>query len=270
MKVSLEHNDSYARVQLGAGEGISLAIDDDDCSPLRGTRTITMERDAAEKLVKELGKALDGNPRPRSVLFPDWDPDRHVVPESQAMVPAAAVRFCSMKWGYVEPYDVLYWAIDPDGSIIVYDEYCGLDPNKLEGLQRQAHMVASDHYERARHQGIETLMLESAHVGSTAPNDSGRTIGRVFEDAGFRLQPVGISVATAEHQLKTWLTTAARSADHPRLRVSGGCTMLLSAIHRITRTDVNGDTKTHLVAPYRALLCGIQGILERRDLFARL
>jgi PBSX family phage terminase large subunit len=123
------------------------------------------------------------------LVYEDFDPVRHVVPA--APIPRDWPRFRSVDFGYTNPFVCQWWAIDPDGRLVLYREIYA-----THGLVQDhaARILALESATRERpevtvtdHDAENRATLERYLNCSTTPADKRVTAGIQAVQARLRL-----------------------------------------------------------------------------------
>lgn len=200
-----------------------------------------------QNLPEHLRKAhLDGN---WDVLagqyFSEFDRDKHVV--APHAIPANWKRFRAMDWGYNDPCCVLWFAVAPDGRLIVYREL----------YERK--MLSSDIAKRVR-----TLSHDETIAYTVASPDAwqlrglggaeGQSIAEVFSKNGVPLIPADNARIAGWQRVRELL--APRSDGAPSLTIFPTCANLIRTLplltfdaHRVE--DVSDTSEDHAAEALR-------------------
>ncbi|HPF54112.1 MAG TPA: phage terminase large subunit [Clostridia bacterium] len=177
-----------------------------------------------QNLPEPLRKAyLDGNwDVLKGQYFSEFDRDRHVVPN--AKIPEAWRRFRAMDWGYNDPCCVLWCAVGPEGSIVVYRE---LYVRQLLSSQVAQKVCALTGNERIAYTVASPDAWQQRGISA-----EGRSIAEVFAQNGVHLLPADNSRVIGWQRVREALALGADG--RAKLAIQESCTELIRTLPLLT------------------------------------
>lgn len=163
----------------------------------------------------QLAKALDEGSWDAMVgdFYPEWDEKRHVIP--QIIPPIHWFKYRAFDWGTAEPFSVLWAAISdgesfrdhnsqprwfPKGSIIIYKEWYGCDPEHPDkGLRMRNEDIAQGILARSDKSEIDMITLTDS---LPFQDRGGPTIASIFGSCGVSLTQADTSRIGGWSQLR--------------------------------------------------------------------
>ena len=178
-----------------------------------------------ENLPPHLRKAyLDGN---WDVLegqyFPEFDRERHVI--RPGAIPAHWKRFRAMDWGYNDPCCVLWFAVAPDGKILVYRE---LYVRRVLSSGIAARVKALSEGERIAY----TVASPDAWQQRGLKGAEGTSIAEVFANNGVPLLPADNARIPGWQRVRE--TLAPGPDGEPALQIFETCKNLIRTLPLLT------------------------------------
>jgi hypothetical protein len=193
-----------------------------------------------------LSEAQHGRRKPMGQAFPEFDVSVHVIDPPK--IPPTWPRWRAVDYGYAAPFCCLWFAREPSGRIIVYDELYG------PGL------TADQQAYRIKLNSVDQRFFAS--VGDPSMWASNRE-GQRFESVAQRYanEPAGIVLTKASndriigwelvHRLLAWA-----EQSPPNLLISKRCTNLIRTLPLMVQDvnrvdDINTDLEDHAVDALR-------------------
>lgn len=199
---------------------------------------VLMERDpqyvqSLEALAPHLRKAfLDGDwDAVEGQYFDDFNKAVHICTPYD--IPASWRRFRAMDWGYNDPCAVLWFAVAPDGQIIVYDELyirktlassvAKLIKSKTGGDKAQYTVASPDAW---GHRGLDGV--------------NGETIAETFAKGGVPLVPADNNRVTGWQRVHEFLAPMP-GTEKPGLVIFTTCKNLIRTLPALTTSNINPE-----------------------------
>jgi hypothetical protein len=131
----------------------------------------------------------------RAYLDGDWDvnigqafgdfTDEHIIEPFQ--IPYDWYRFATLDWGYVKPYSLGVWVIQPNGRLLRVAEKYGCVPGmEDEGVKVDAKTAGKQFVQIVNSMGIEKTYIDPACYQR---HGHGRTIAELLSEAGLNVLP---------------------------------------------------------------------------------
>lgn len=163
---------------------------------------------------------------PLGDFFPEWDENRHMLPDFTP--PSHWFRFRSFDWGTAEPFAVYWIAVAdgqsfnvgnksrwvPRGSLVVYREWYGCDPNEpAKGLRYRNEDMADGILQRSL--APEEKKLITVTDSLPFQDRGGQTIAKTFDERGVPLTLGDTSRIPGWSQLRSRLIGVEVDSNNP-------------------------------------------------------
>ncbi len=168
-------------------------------------------------------------------FFREWRRDKHVCEAFE--IPTHWRRFRAMDWGYNDPCCVLWFAVNPEGRVYVYDEYYK--------RQTLAHEVASIVKKRSESEKIAYTVASPdmwQKRGTLLLGDGGffgENIAEVFQKNGVPVMPADNSRMVGWQRVREYLRDA--PDGEPYVQVFSRCTNLIRAMPLLQFDETNRE-----------------------------
>lgn len=177
--------------------------------PSRSTDNKSVDEEAHKGRLAGIGdaalaRALDLGDwdAPTGDFYPEWDEDRHVVPDF--IPPKDWFKFRTFDWGSAEPFVVYWWCVSdgtpvktargekwfPSGSLIAYREWYGCDPeDPAKGVRMRNNDIAQGILNKT-HEATSSAITITDNLPfqdrgfSSGANNKKYTVADVFKDEG--------------------------------------------------------------------------------------
>lgn len=179
--------------------------------------------------------------------FEEWDPAKHVT--APFPVPSWWTRWAALDWGYVRPFAILFFAMDPDGYKYVVDEMYGCMEDKPDtGLALPPDVVARMVLAREAFR-VNPKQPIYADPQCWAKETTGQSVADIMMAAGLPLVQAQRDRKQAKMQIHYHL---ADWMGKPRLRVFSTCRDLIRTLPGLVLDSkdpekVDTDQEDHLM-----------------------
>ncbi len=113
-------------------------------------------------------------------VLSEYSREKHVI--KQQPLDNTWFRFAAMDWGYKKPFSIGWWAVSPEGRMIRYKEWYGMNNSPNVGIEMGAKSVARIAWEMSVHENVTHMVADPA---CWTKIDDSPSVADSFTEAGF-------------------------------------------------------------------------------------
>lgn len=204
---------------------------------------------------------------------------RHIC--SPRTIPEGAQRYMTFDWGFGKPFSLLWWWVDADGRIFLYDEWYGYDGTPDKGLRYMDSQIAEGIIAKEQeHPGgyhRDIIRLAGHDCFSKKPDykggGQGKSTAEVFSEHGIHLTVGDPSRNLKIRQFRERLRVPDDPDKEPMMMVYENCTEFMRTIPllQVSRTnqediDTKGEDHAYDSACHICMHRPITPMKDRRDI----
>jgi len=191
------------------------------------------------------------------LLFPEFDPQTHVIPEQ--MIPYTWRVVVGMDHGFDHPTAAVFLALGPGGELFLFDEYAERNLSPQENAYGIMEKIGG--FEQVR-------FVADTQMWNVDPRNPG-TIADDYMDAGLRpLERANknrdLSIARLKDYLRPKSASIYQPDPKPRLFVTANCPMLIKTLHYMTWEDFRAKKNDDTLDALRYAVMAVYNTSDRR------